>query len=111
MANDILETEDGPCCFFCNTSDWAYGPIMPNISIAVSFEKWLTGIFDAPEGWKRVDGGRPEWWNKLAPPVSHYDDPRCVPDHKLEREWGNFIDAVEKASGVVGLVDAFKIGR
>lgn len=42
MGIHVLEDrESGQAVFFCSTSDWAFGPVMPSPEHARAFLKWL----------------------------------------------------------------------
>lgn len=69
MSVEILSASAGSI-FFCNTSDWAFGPVMPDKETAEEFLKWLP------------------------------KDPRQYQDHELEKKWAEFRAQQEEVSHV-----------
>lgn len=57
----LTNKKDDQACFFCSTSEWAFGPIMKNEEEAEAFLKYLGGI-----------------------------DPRILTDQELERKFYDF---------------------
>ena len=42
MGVHILQNkEDDHCCFYCSTTEWAFGPVMRSYEEAEEFENWL----------------------------------------------------------------------
>jgi hypothetical protein len=61
MGCRILTARDGHAVFYCSTTGWAFGPVMPSEEVAEDFYHWL------------------------------YVDPRTItPESELEKKWSEY---------------------
>lgn len=65
MSVCILKGEPEGACFYCSTSDWAFGPLFKDVDEAASFLEWLDTT-----------------------------DPRTLGDAELDQKYGEFRAAV-----------------
>lgn len=63
MGVRILEGREGEAVFYCSTTDWAFGPLMPSLDVAEAFLRTYTAVGD---------------------------DPRNLTDAELEKHWNAF---------------------